>query len=544
MKLCCGLMGKDIILPKKTKEDKCCGDVTYNPIKECCCDSLLVEDRNCSKCCEEDRVRPPPNMTEPGYNTTSHICCGSTLSLKLGPNTKCCGQEAYDADKKLCCGVKGKDIILPKKTKEKCCGNVTYNPIKECCCFRDSLHVETRNCSKCCEEDPVRPPPDMIEPGYNTTSHICCDSTLSLKLWPNAKCCGQEAYDADMKLCCGLMGKERILTKKTKEDKCCGNVTYNPSIQCCCFRDSLHVETRGCTKCCEEDPAVPPDMTETGYNTTSHICCDSTLSLKLWPNAKCCGQDKKDGERGSVDGKPHHPANPHSEICCSGYSYPRAENTQCYGVQAYNISNPQMRCCAGMLYNLSTVGSTGGELQCCGSILMSKTSGNAQGLPKVCCMSQDLELLYTEQPGFSCCGHHYYNTSLWSCCAGRLSPTNKSRGRASGASKVPRLISVDNLNKTTLCTKLRLGTVESVSIENNMATVVFSSVFEIYVTNGTMTVLPSHHVLNVTDHCGALPLICGNTYLWDEVNLHFLTRCNFHSPFQLLHFILSRCHLS
>lgn len=40
----------------------------------------------------------------------------------------------------------------------------------------------------------------------------------------------------------------------------------------------------------------------------------------------------------------------------------------------------------------------------------------------VCCLSEDKEVLYSIEAGFRCCGHLYYNSSLWSCCAGKLSP--------------------------------------------------------------------------------------------------------------------------
>lgn len=46
----------------------------------------------------------------------------------------------------------------------------------------------------------------------------------------------------------------------------------------------------------------------------------------------------------------------------------------CCGVQAYNLKNRQMKCCAGTLYNLALFGH---EAQCCGSILQK---------PQVCLM--------------------------------------------------------------------------------------------------------------------------------------------------------------
>lgn len=47
----------------------------------------------------------------------------------------------------------------------------------------------------------------------------------------------------------------------------------------------------------------------------------------------------------------------------------KSENIHCCGVKAYNIKDPQMKCCAGTLYNLTSLDEHGGDAQCCGSIL-------------------------------------------------------------------------------------------------------------------------------------------------------------------------------
>ncbi|XP_071380347.1 galaxin-2 [Centroberyx affinis] len=345
-------------------------------------------------------------------------------------------------------------------------------------------------------------------------------------------------------------------------------------------------------ECCCEMSQTPPNMRHMHgctpgrsaavskvYDPNTHICCGGHVSKKQPGINQCCGvrpyvladhrvlccnnilyTGREDGERCSVDGKPYHPAkgtmcssafhksagihccgkgfyNPDSEICCNGHRRPKAENTHCCGVEAYSISDPQMRCCAGKLYNLTNLGRVGGQVQCCGSILMSNPLGDTLGLSKdECCSSQDQALLYSAQPGFSCCGHLHYNTSLSSCWAGRLCPARSPRPTES------RLLSVGNLNTTKLCHQLRIGTLESMSVEKNKGVIVFRNVLDIYGRNGTVIPLASPHVLQVPDHCSWPELIPGHTYFWDFAN--FFVDFNHPSPLQSLHFILLRCRLS
>ena len=93
--------------------------------------------------------------------------------------------------------------------------------------------------------------------------------------------------------------------------------------------------------------------------------------------------------------------------------------TTCCGTKDYNYSDLQLKCCHGILYNLTVLGWNPQKAQCCGSLLLKERSNSTQ---ECCISSQGRSLAYKAQPGLSCCGHHYYNTSLWSCISESLFP--------------------------------------------------------------------------------------------------------------------------
>ncbi|XP_068577054.1 uncharacterized protein si:ch211-195m9.3 [Cebidichthys violaceus] len=215
---------------------------------------------------------------------------------------------------------------------------------------------------------------------------------------------------------------------------------------------------------------------------------------------------------------------PHTEICCDGQRHLRKENTHCCGVKAYNIKDPLMKCCTGTLHNLTI----GHEAQCCGSIL--------QTAPNVCCLSEDMEVLYSAKMGFGCCGHLYYNTSLWSCCAGKLSPVPQPGQHRSEKIKESKLLSVNNLNEADLCDEMQIGTVESVSLHGIM----FNNVWRIHGRQAIMKPLALPHILQTPDHCSTLKLVPGKSYFFDKVNV--FTDFSHDSILHSLHSIISKCY--
>ncbi|XP_026049285.1 uncharacterized protein LOC113036910 [Astatotilapia calliptera] len=237
------------------------------------------------------------------------------------------------------------------------------------------------------------------------------------------------------------------------------------------------------------------------------ICCSQFHGS---PGQHCCGTEIY---------------RPDVEICCNGHRHPKSENIHCCGVKAYNIKDPQMKCCAGTLYTLTSLHKHGGDLQCCGSTL--------QEPQDICCSSEEEEVIYSAKTGFRCCGHLYYNTTLWSCCAGRLRSIHEPGQGQRKMINESRVLSVNNLNKTDLCQKMHIGTVESVSQQS----VVFGNVLTVH--GMEAEALPFPYVLETDDRCSFPKLILGKTYFFNKVNV--FTDFNHDSVLQSLHFIISKC---
>ncbi|XP_019211065.1 uncharacterized protein LOC102080793 isoform X4 [Oreochromis niloticus] len=267
---------------------------------------------------------------------------------------------------------------------------------------------------------------------------------------------------------------------------------------------------------------------EEAYNPVNEICCDSAIRVKPAVKSKCCGKSNSSitSRRQVDDCEPESKIwtdqhycgpkvfRPEKEICCSGHRYNKAGNDHCCGVKAYNITDPKMKCCAGTLHRLTAATANG---ECCGSILY--TEG-------VCCLSEDKEVFYSAKTDFRCCGHLYYNTSLWSCCAGKLRP------RKSGVFHNSTILSLNKLNQAELCNPIKIGTVESVSQHS----IVFSSLLEINGQIASLKPLDWHYSWNKP----YLPeLTPGKTYFFNDNNVFI--DFNHDSLLQSIRFIISKC---
>ncbi|KAM7413111.1 hypothetical protein PAMA_020480 [Pampus argenteus] len=445
------------------------------------------------------------------------LSCGFPSVCEAGSVKDCyretCMSITYDIHEAVCCGNK-----LHPQGGLSCCGQKAYNPAAATCC--KVKHGNTtiasitlglgKNVSSCCGLS-----------AYNELNEICCESTIKEKPAPKARCCGAVAIDEDKFLCCGQ--NNTILTRQSHDEQCCGYEPYNTKTHCCCQTKtgvSKSIKSGSQSSCCSSsisdgDPWI--DQGEDGgaeagdvYNpATGTICCSHFHGSH---RQHCCGTEI------------YQPA---AEICCNGHKHLRIKNIHltCCGIKAYNIKDRDIKCCAGTLYNLSSIGNHGD--QCCGSILHNSSS--------VCCSSEDMELLYSVKPRFKCCGHFYYNTSLWSCCAGKLSPVHCPSQHPNNIINESRLLSLNNLNRNVLCKTMHIGIMESVSLDS----IVFRNVLEIHGRNATIKPLPSPHILKISDRCNSPKLIPGKTYLFHNVN--FFADFKHYSGTQSLHFIFSKC---
>ncbi|XP_005471063.1 galaxin isoform X1 [Oreochromis niloticus] len=334
--------------------------------------------------------------------------------------------------------------------------------------FTASMTVQAtdQNVLACCGEE-----------AYNPVNEICCDSAIRVKPAVKSKCCGKEAINEDKQLCCQI---NKTITRTSSLYQCCGSEEYNTE-----------------THCCDNELQIKPFGNSS--ITSRRLTDDCEAESKIWTDQHYCGPKV---------------FRPEKEICCSGHRYNKAGNDHCCGVKAYNITDPKMKCCAGTLHRLTAATANG---ECCGSILY--TEG-------VCCLSEDKEVFYSAKTDFRCCGHLYYNTSLWSCCAGKLRP------RKSGVFHNSTILSLNKLNQTQLCNPIKIGTVESVSQHS----IVFSSLLEINGQIASLKPLDWHYSWNKP----YLPeLTPGKTYFFNDDNVFI--DFNHDSLLQSIRFIISKC---
>ncbi|CDQ70498.1 unnamed protein product [Oncorhynchus mykiss] len=102
-----------------------------------------------------------------------------------------------------------------------------------------------------------------------------------------------------------------------------------------------------------------------------------------------------------------------------------------------------MKSVAGTLYDLQVQDRLSEDAQSCGNVLMEAGS--------TCCSAPGLDLLYPTQPGFTCCGHRYPNSSLWSCCAGVLHPRLEPHTTSMNMIPGPRILPLGGLKTEVLC---------------------------------------------------------------------------------------------
>ncbi|KAM4742701.1 uncharacterized protein FYW61_001428 [Anableps anableps] len=489
----------------------CCNGKLYNPGTDTCCRDRGKKtaiftglSEKVSKCCGLK-----------AYNPLNEICCNFTIQPKSSPMAECCGKEAIDIKKQLCCGPKNK-ILTKDSPDHRCCLENQYNIKTQCCCPAEINQIKPKG-SDCCDKDtdltkemniPINdsPAPKDLRSHfcgstpYDPKIKRCCQRTHGKK---NSRCpLGQNpsptVYDPNTDICC-----DGCLTRlKPWMDQCCGDTPYGVAqIGVLCCKNILYSNREDGEECSENGVPYKP-FTET-------VCVSKRYNS---PGGHCCGEELYQ---------------PNKTICCKGQRYDRAKHIRCCGVQAYNISDQLQKCCEGTLYNLTS--EEDGDMQCCGSVLLNVTN------QEVCCTSEDQSMSYPATEGFQCCGHHYYNPALWSCCAGKLSPVYRKTTHISPTmkGKESRLQLVNSLNKTQLCSELFIGVVESVS----QSSTVFSNVLKI---KGKEAIVePDVFILETPDQCKFLRLTAGKIYFFNHFDI--FTDFNHESVLQSLHFILSKC---
>ncbi|XP_045580328.1 uncharacterized protein si:ch211-195m9.3 isoform X2 [Salmo salar] len=533
----CGGLNYDVLeytccegVPHNGAGLSCCGNRAFNLTQASCCEGQLTLNVSqlVSDCCGFR-----------AYDPLNQLCCNSRILNRTHPHAKCCGKECYNEDHQLCCGniVKGRKVLTKMSSHHRCCGDHQFDQQSHCCCS-EPLSPEPLNAS-CCESSSSNlteidasspncmPGERPCGRGVNPKTEGCCVNPPSFLVQPyshhpnsagtrrhnpgvyNGASCGSQVYNPDIKICCAGKLSNRVLGKNL----CCGTTPYaveERRVLCC--NQTLHRGVEAGHQCSPGGHLYLPSR---------EMVCESHVHLND-PGKHCCGEETY---------------NPKDEICCNGHKHRRLGNMSCCGGKAYDPSSGQMKCCAETLYNLQVQDRLSEEAQCCGSVLMEAGS--------TCCSAPGLDLLYPTQSGFTCCGHRYPNSSLWSCCAGVLHPRTERNTTSMNMIPGPRLLPLGDLKTEDLCyTEVLLGTVESVSVNKNKRSIVMVNVMSMQATCGPVNALPAPQYLTLPDHCSSPELVPGNTYLWVKTR-HFSDTINVISDLSdhssPLHSILFRC---
>ncbi|XP_041656223.1 uncharacterized protein si:ch211-195m9.3 isoform X2 [Cheilinus undulatus] len=506
--LCCGPQDKEIMLRKNSSYHVCCGQDQYDKERECCCwvnDSFDIQPSGSSCCVETSGQAVPALCGDKSYNTLNELCCGSSVVTKTTPETQCCGKGTFEKDKQLCCGLD--EIILEKISHHhECCGHDQYNTLTECCCWLDdSLQKQPIN-SECCKEELGLLPE---KPGTQldcTQAHAALNGSSCFNL-TDYICCKRQQIELPL----STADPGNAAPSVPGPDTHVSCAEWKPSYQCCSGTPSSLAQHQSCSQTLFTDRENAENFSDTCgpiHPAKGTTCCSRFHGS---PGQHCCGTEVYQ---------------PHNEICCSGQRHRRQDNWHCCGVHSYNIMNRRIKCCGGTVYILASDRSAE-KAQCCGSILLKPSD--------VCCSSEHKEVLYSAKTGFRCCGHLYYNTSLWSCSAEK---TNKQKQGQHERRLIKgcTFVSLVNLNEYNLCEEINVGIVDSVSLHS----IVFSSVVIISGRNSAARPLPSTHIMRTPDHCSFPKLIPGQTYFFNHTDI--FTDFYHDSLLKSLHFIFSKCH--
>ncbi|XP_035629309.1 usherin-like isoform X1 [Oncorhynchus keta] len=544
--------------------DHICGGVNYRSLDFTCCEGVRHKGAGLSCCGKRafslTQASCCTYSLEPGqltlnvsqlvsdccglraYDPLNQLCCDSRILNRTQPHAKCCGKEPYDEDNQLCCGniIEGRKVLAKMSSHHRCCGDHQFNQQSHCCCS-ETLSPEPLNASCCASSSSNYRGNDASSPNcmpgerpcgrgacFNPTTEGCCENPTSLQ---------GKRYLRHQTCCEGILSRNPCKTAQGPYNVAsCGSQVYNPDINICCAGQISH-RVLGKNLCCGKTPYAVEDRRVLCCNQTLHrgveaghqcspgghlylpsreIVCESRVHLNN-PGKHCCGEETY---------------NPQDEICCNGHKHRRLGNMSCCGGKAYDTSSGQMKCCAGTLYDLQVQGRLTEDAQCCGNILMEA------GSTQTCCSAPGLDLLYPTQSGFTCCGHRYPNSSLWSCCAGVLHPRSERNTTSMNMIPGPRLLPLGDLKTEDLCyTEVLLGTVESVSMKMNERSIVMVNAMSLLASRGNVSTLPSPLYHTLPDHCSSPELVPGNTYIW--VKTGFISDLSDHSS--PLHSILSRC---
>ncbi|KAK3093547.1 hypothetical protein FSP39_017112 [Pinctada imbricata] len=255
---------------KGTSNVGCCGNSTFDPGRELCCEGNVETNLGNRECCGASSFDMNNetlmccsgvlhHMAGKAFNGTTQRCCRSFVVDVDNVNQDCCGGDLHDTTTHGCCS-----FTSYNKTTHQCCRD-TITPLDQECC--DSIGYDPSN-QICCN---YRNEKSMVIRKNSSNDNGCCfveedDGTLKPK-----------AHDTKKDLCCG----QKILHNASLYGYVCCSKTQKPLVRCSIYDECR--EYNGSDTCNNyswsfEDVADPRTYKPTEYN----ICrlCKGQWSLE------------------------------------------------------------------------------------------------------------------------------------------------------------------------------------------------------------------------------------------------------------------------
>lgn len=258
----------------------CCGNGTFNPRTELCCDETAVKVPIDP---EEESEEESSDIPSAPFIRGGHfrpIGNGRGRFPPLFLRYACCGQVTYDLNTELCCD--GKVIPKPETDPKfpsffSCCGSEIYNLTSQDCC-RGKVMSTNSPSERCCGDHII-----------DYSKSVCCVEDFGNPLEtpvvferdaPDVSCCGREKINFKKSICCsGKIVPVSSDPQKRSQTLCCGDQAWVSSESEMCCEGKILPRGSWNETCCGAKP----------YDMTTHICCNGTV-LPLKNNRTfCCG---------------------------------------------------------------------------------------------------------------------------------------------------------------------------------------------------------------------------------------------------------------
>ncbi|ELU07674.1 hypothetical protein CAPTEDRAFT_189041 [Capitella teleta] len=109
---------------------------------------------------------------------------------------------------------------------------------------------------------------------YDSSTHICCNETLTTPIPNRGRCCGSEAIDSEKFMCCN----DVVNIRPCGNPDCCQGNTFDRTSHMCC-NGVIRSRPSDNSRCCDTF----------SIDANNFLCCDGVTQRRKSPSYSCCG---------------------------------------------------------------------------------------------------------------------------------------------------------------------------------------------------------------------------------------------------------------